>query len=192
MKDGFRAFAAAYQERFRRAVVEWDLAALEQLAEVLAQARARDARVLIAGNGGSAAIANHAECDASKGTHVDGKGALATQSLSANPSVLTALANDLGYHAVFEKQVEYYGRAGDVLLLVSSKGSSPNVVAACEAARARGMVTVALVGFDGGKLRGLADHVVHVPVDNYGIVEDMHQACIHLVSQWLRMLAEAT
>jgi D-sedoheptulose 7-phosphate isomerase len=188
-RDGFLTFARGYQERFRRAVDEWEMPALEELAGVLAAARGRGARVLIAGNGGSAAIANHAECDASKGTHVDGQPPLDTRSLSANPSVLTALANDLGYHTIFEKQVELYGRAGDVLMLVSSRGSSPNVVAACQAAKARDMVTVALVGFDGGRLRELADHVVHVPVDDYGIVEDMHQACLHLITQWLRAVA---
>ena len=187
--DPFIGFARAYQERFRRAVEDWDLAALERLAGVLADARSRGARVLIAGNGGSAAIANHAECDGSKGTHVDGVAPLDTRSLSANTSVLTALANDLGFHTVFAKQVELYGRPGDVLLLVSSRGSSPNVVAACEAAKAREMTTVALVGFDGGRLRELADHVVHIPVDDYGVVEDMHQACLHLVTQWLRHAA---
>ena len=182
----FGEFARAYQERFRRAVEEWDLAALEELARVLDGARARGACVLIAGNGGSAAIASHAECDATKGTHVAGRAPLYSRSLSANTSVLTAIGNDLGYPAIFEKQVEYYGKPGDVLLLVSSKGSSPNVVNACRAAQERGLVTVALVGFDGGALRGIADHVVHVPVDNYGIVEDMHQACLHLVTQFLR------
>lgn len=182
----FAEFARAYQARFRRAVEDWDLAALERLAAVLADARARGACVLIAGNGGSAAVANHAECDASKGTHVDGRAPLNSRSLSANTSVLTAIGNDLGYAAVFEKQVELYARPGDVLMLVSSKGSSPNVVAACRAAKARGLTTVALVGFDGGALRGLADCVVHVPADNYGIVEDMHQACLHLVTQFLK------
>jgi phosphoheptose isomerase len=182
----FRRFARDYQARFRRAVEEWDLGALEKLAAVLDAARARGACVLIAGNGGSAAIASHAECDASKGTFVDGRAPLNSRSLSANTSVLTAIGNDLGYPAIFEKQVEYYGKPGDVLLLVSSKGSSANVVNACRAAKARGLVTVALVGFDGGTLLGLADCVVHVPAENYGIVEDMHQACLHLVTQFLR------
>ncbi len=184
--DEFYAFARAYQDGFRRAVDEWDLDALAELGRILTDARRRGATVLIGGNGGSAAIANHAECDAGKGTYVESQPPLVTRSLSANPSVLTAIANDIGYDAVFEKQVEYYGRRGDVLLLVSSKGNSANVVAACKAARARGLVTVAIVGFDGGELRKLADHVVHVRADNYGIVEDMHQACLHVVTQFLR------
>jgi phosphoheptose isomerase len=187
--EEFLAFARRYRDGFRCALDEWDLDALGELARVLTEARRRGATVLIGGNGGSAAIANHAECDASKGTYVESAAPLITRSLSANTSVLTAIANDLGYGAVFEKQVEYYGRPGDVLMLVSSKGNSANVVTACKAARARGLVTVALVGFDGGELRGIADHVVHVNADNYGIVEDMHQACLHLVTQWLRSVA---
>ncbi len=182
----FAAFAEDYRRRLLAAVESWDLAALERVAAVLSDARARGATVLIAGNGGSAAVANHTECDASKGTSVAGAPTLNTRSLVANTSVLTALGNDFGFETIFAKQVEYYGRAGDVLLLVSSSGDSPNVVAACHAARARGMVTVAFVGFDGGALRGLADHVLHVPVHSYGLVEDLHQASIHLVTQFLR------
>lgn len=182
----FREFAERYRAQFAAAVAAWDLGALERVAEVLAAARARGATVLIAGNGGSAAIANHSECDCTKGTSVDGTPTLDTRSLSANTSILTALGNDLGYETIFAKQVEYYGKPGDVLLLVSSGGSSPNVVHAVKTARARGLVTVAFVGFGGGALKDLADHVLHVPVHNYGIVEDLHQASVHLVTQYLR------
>jgi D-sedoheptulose 7-phosphate isomerase/D-glycero-D-manno-heptose 1,7-bisphosphate phosphatase len=182
----FEAFARAYQAQFLKAVEGWDLSALERVADVLAAARARGGTILFAGNGGSAAIANHAECDATKGTHSDGRAPLNSRSLSANMSVVTAIANDHGYAEIFERQVALYGKPGDVLVLVSSKGSSPNVVAACRAAQERGLVTVALVGFDGGALKGLADEVVHVPVDNYGIVEDMHQACVHIITQFLK------
>jgi len=182
----FQQFAERYRAQFAAALDGWDLAALERVADVLAAARERGARVLIAGNGGSAAIANHSECDATKGTAVDGAPTLDTRSLSANTSVLTALGNDLGFETVFAKQVEYHGRAGDVLLLVSSGGNSPNVVQAAKTAKGRGLVTVAFVGFGGGTLKDLADHVLHVPVHNYGIVEDMHQASVHLVTQFLR------
>lgn len=181
----FSAYARDYQARFRAAVDGWDLAALERITAVLVKARQDGHHVLVAGNGGSAAIANHLECDASKGTHVHGKPALMTRSLSANASMLTALGNDVGFESVFDKQVDYYGRPGDVVLLVSSSGNSPNVVNACRRAKELGLTTVAFVGFQGGKLKELADHTLHVPVPNYGIVEDMHQACVHLVTQFL-------
>jgi D-sedoheptulose 7-phosphate isomerase len=182
----FRAFATAYRDRYLDAFARWDLAALEPIAEVLRAARVRGAAVLIAGNGGSAAIANHAECDGSKTADRPDQPPLNVRSLSANPSMLTALANDLGFASVFERQIAYYGKPGDVVILVSSGGRSPNMVAACHAARGRGLVVIAFVGFDGGELKQLADHVLHIPVDDYGIVEDVHQASFHILSRFLR------
>ncbi|MBI5494917.1 MAG: SIS domain-containing protein [Deltaproteobacteria bacterium] len=184
----FQDFARRYQETFARAVAGWDLAALERVAEVLRRARDDGRTVLVAGNGGSAAICNHLECDATKGTHHPGCAPLNTRSLSANPSVLTALGNDIGFDVVFERQVEYYARPADVLMLISSSGNSPNVVRACEAAKGRGMITVGFVGFSGGRLKDLCDHVLHIPFDNYGISEDMHQASMHVITQWLNLV----
>jgi D-sedoheptulose 7-phosphate isomerase len=189
MSNQFNSFAETYLTNFTSAITGLDRAALGDIMKVLADARANDRTVFVAGNGGSAAIANHFECDATKGTYVPGKPVLRSHSLAANTSVLTALANDIGFEAVFEKQVEYYGKPRDVLVLVSSSGNSANVVNACSVAKARGLVTVALVGFKGGRLKDMADHVLHVAVENYGIVEDMHQAIIHLISQFLKETA---
>lgn len=182
----FADFFRAYKTSFAEALESWDEAALERIVRVLAEIRDRGGMLLIAGNGGSAAIANHTECDASKGTFHEGGLPLLSRSLSANPSVLTAIGNDIGFASIFERQVDYYGRPGDVLLLVSSSGNSPNVVNACRVAKERGLVTVALVGFTGGALQKMADHCLFVPSHNYGIVEDMHQASIHVMTQYLR------
>lgn len=182
----FSAFSDRYLKQFAAAILELDRSALAQMLSVLERARAGGHTVFIAGNGGSAAVANHFECDASKGTFVDGASPLRSRSLVANTSVLTALANDLGYEHVFSKQLDYYARPGDVLILVSSSGSSPNVVEACHAAKAKGLTTMALVGFRGGALKTLADVVLHVPIENYGIVEDAHQAVVHLLTQFMK------
>jgi D-sedoheptulose 7-phosphate isomerase len=184
----FADFFRAYKQGFSESLAAWDEAALARIAEVLRQVRERGGTLLIAGNGGSAAIANHTECDASKGTFHGNGPPLISRSLSANPSVLTAIGNDVGFASIFERQVDYYGRPGDALLLVSSSGNSPNVIKACEVAKARGLVTIALVGFSGGALKDLADHSLFVASHNYGIVEDMHQASIHVVTQYLREL----
>jgi phosphoheptose isomerase len=170
----FDQFTDEYLTAFAAAARALDRQALARIMTTLDEARSRGADVYVAGNGGSAAIANHFECDATKGTHGRGE-ALRTRSLAANTSILTALANDIGYETVFEKQIEYFGRPGDVVVLVSSSGNSPNVV-----------TTVGLVGFKGGALKTLCDVVLHVPVDNYGIVEDLHQAAVHLITQYLR------
>jgi D-sedoheptulose 7-phosphate isomerase len=188
VKRPFAELFRAYKKSFLEAVETWDEAALERIARVLTEVRDRGGTVLIAGNGGSAAIANHTECDASKGTFHAGESPLLSRSLSANPSVITAIGNDVGFESIFERQVDYYGRRGDALLLVSSSGSSPNVISACAAAKKRGMVTIALVGFAGGALKDMADHCLYVPFHNYGIVEDMHQASVHVITQYLKEL----
>jgi D-sedoheptulose 7-phosphate isomerase len=182
----FTEFFRAYKKSYSEALEAWDEQALDRIVGVLAEVRDRGGTLLVAGNGGSAAIANHTECDVSKGTLHPGKAPLVSRSLSSNPSVLTAIGNDIGFASVFEHQVECYGRAGDALLLVSSSGNSPNVLSACTVAKARGLVTIALVGFSGGALKEMADHCLFVPVHNYGIVEDMHQASIHVMTQYLR------
>jgi D-sedoheptulose 7-phosphate isomerase len=182
----FAEFFRAYKQSFSAMLEAWDEAALARIVAVLESVRDRGGTLLIAGNGGSAAIANHTECDATKGTFHDGQLPLISRSLSANPSVLTAIGNDIGFASIFERQVDYYGRRGDALLLVSSSGNSPNVIKACEVAKTRGLVTIALVGFSGGALKDMADHSLFVASHNYGIVEDMHQASVHVVTQYLR------
>ena len=184
--DGFSEFADGYFTRLADAARAIDRTALARARDLIATLRTTGGCLLVAGNGGSAAIANHLECDATKGTLVEGVAPIRSRSLSANPSVLTAIANDIEFGAVFAKQIEMYARDGDVVLLVSSSGSSPNVIAACHAAKARRLPTIALVGFSGGGLAKLADVVVHVAVSDYGIVEDLHQSVLHLITQHLR------
>ncbi len=187
----FERFADDYYQRFVRVLQEFDRRPLEKICETLERVRDQGGTVWVAGNGGSAAIADHTVCDTTKGTHVDGVTPLHSVSLSANGPMLTALANDLSYEDVFRQQLIYYLGPKDAVLLVSSSGNSPNVVAACRYAKERGVPTIAFVGFEGGELRRLADHVVWIPVDNYGIAEDTHQSLMHVLTQYLRVRAEA-
>jgi len=189
MRD-FEKFVDGYYERFVGALQKFDRGSLPRICEVLERVRSRGGTVWVAGNGGSAAIADHTVCDTTKGTHVEGVSPLHSVSLSANGPMITALANDLSYEDVFRQQLVYYLGQDDAVLLVSSSGNSPNVVAACQYAKERGVPTIAFVGFSGGELRRLADHVVWIPVDNYGIVEDTHQSLMHVLTQYLRMRAE--
>jgi phosphoheptose isomerase len=100
--------------------------------------------------------------------------------------MITAIGNDIGYEQIFRQQLQYYLGPKDAVLLVSSSGNSPNVVAACEYAKDRGVPTIAFVGFRGGKLKEIADHVVHVEIDNYGIAEDTHQSVMHVLTQYIK------
>jgi|SRR5688572_10975216 D-sedoheptulose 7-phosphate isomerase len=182
----FQSFVTAYYERFAKTLLEFDKLPLSGVLNVVDQVLARRGTIWVAGNGGSAAIADHTVCDTSKGTHVEGKPPLRSVSLAANGPMITALANDISYEKVFSEQLKYYLQDGDAVLLVSSSGNSPNVVDACRYANERGVPTIAFVGFKGGKLAELAKHVVWIKIDNYGIVEDAHQSLIHVLTQYLR------
>jgi phosphoheptose isomerase len=100
--------------------------------------------------------------------------------------LFSAIANDIGYEHVFSYQLESIARPGDVLIAVSSSGRSPNIVRAVDWANANGMRTIALTGFEGGDTRARANVPIHVDSRNYGIIEDAHQALMHLLAQYVR------
>ncbi len=107
-------------------------------------------------------------------------------SLSTNVELLTAIANDTGYENVFVYQLQSQSAPGDVLVAVSSSGGSPNIVRALTWAREAGLRTIAITGFDGGAARSAAEVSIHVDCTNYGIVEDLHQAIMHALAQYIR------
>jgi len=163
---------------------------VERAFGLLRAASERGSRVFVAGNGGSAAIADHLCCDWMKGTQVEHRPALQVVSFTANTPLLTALANDFGYDEGFARQVEMQGAEGDLLVLISSSGNSPNVLRAAEAARRKKMGVIGMTGFGGGKLAEIADVSLHVPVQNYGIAEDGHQMLMHVFAQFLARLRD--
>lgn len=149
--------------------------------------------VLTFGNGGSAAIANHTVADLVKGVGHDVESyPLQTVSLSSNSPLLTCIANDYGYEEVFAKQIEFWPHYGTLCIGVSSSGSSNNIVNAFEVIQDRegdNFRSIALVGFDGGTVLAddLADVIIHVKSNNYGIVEDCHSIILHALTQMLRI-----
>jgi phosphoheptose isomerase len=179
-------FCGAYLEESARAAASIDAVELERAAQTLLDAYSRGARVFACGNGGSAAIANHLQCDHLKGirTHTDLRPTVV--SLSSNVELVTAIANDIGYEDVFAYQLQSHSQPGDVLIAISSSGRSPNILRALTWARDHGLRTVALTGFDGGGARTTADVAIHVKCANYGVVEDLHQAAMHAIAQYIR------
>jgi phosphoheptose isomerase len=180
------AFFDAYAEEFSRAAKTIETPAFELAAAILLEAYERGARVFSCGNGGSAAIANHMQCDHVKNVRTATDLAPSVLSLSTNVELLTAVANDMGYENVFVYQLQSQGRPGDVLMAVSSSGRSPNIVRALTWARDQGLRTIALTGFDGGGAKTVAEAAVHVDCTNYGVIEDMHQAIMHALAQYIR------
>ncbi len=175
-----------YFDEAARAAKSVDAAALDRAADILLQAYIRGARVYACGNGGSAAIANHLQCDHMKSVRNSTDLVARVVSLSTNVEVMTAIANDLAYEHVFAHQLQWHAQPGDVLIAISSSGRSANIVSALSWARDNGVSTIALTGFDGGDARGLADVSIHVDAANYGIIEDLHQVIIHVLAQYIR------
>lgn len=180
------SYLDAYTEESARAAKSVDTAALGQAASILLEAYQSGATVFSCGNGGSAAISNHLQCDHVKSVRAGTSLSPRVVSLSANLELLTAIANDMAYEDIFVYQLESLAQPGDVLVVISSSGRSPNIVKALRWARGHGVRTVALVGFGGGDAKAVAEVVIHVDNANYGIVEDLHQAIMHCLAQYIR------
>jgi D-sedoheptulose 7-phosphate isomerase len=165
-----------------------DLESLGEVIELLRGVRQAGATVFVAGNGGSAATASHWVNDLCKATRSEGSPLIRAVCLSDNMSLLTALANDEGYERVFSAQLESLGRKGDMLVLISASGNSPNLVSAVGVARELGATTVGLLGFDGGALLDLVDaHVLlSTALGDYELVEDGHAALCHAMTVGLK------
>ena len=176
----------AYAEEMSRAAKTIEPEAFDRAAAMLVEAYTRGARMFSCGNGGSASIANHVQCDHVKGVRTTTDLAPQVLSLSTNVELLTAIANDLGYENVFVYQLQSQSGPGDVLMAVSSSGRSANIVRALEWARDHGLRTIAITGFDGGEARAVAEVSLHVECTNYGIVEDLHQTVMHALAQYIR------
>jgi D,D-heptose 1,7-bisphosphate phosphatase len=184
--DSAATFFSHYAEETVRAVSSVEAAAVTRAAAILLDAYTRGATVFSCGNGGSASIANHLQCDHTKNIGKSTDLLPRVMSLSGNVEVLTAIANDHAYADIFTHQLRSQSRPGDVLVAVSSSGRSANIVTALRWARDHGLRTVALTGFDGGEARTLADVCVHVDGTNYGVIEDLHQAIMHALAQYIR------
>ncbi len=161
-------------------------AALASIEKELYACYRRGGTIFLAGNGGSAATASHMACDLAKGVRAAGAPALRVMALTDNVPLMTAWANDTSYDRIFAEQLATLGREGDVIILLSASGNSPNVLAVPEVARRLGVTTIALTGQSGGQLARLADLVARVPADPIEQVEDAHMIIAHSLCVTLR------
>lgn len=159
-----------------------DLVRAERWGRALAVAMAGGARLLAAGNGGSAAEAQHLTSEL-VGRFRRERPAFSALSLHAEGSALTAIANDYGAEQAFARQVEAHGRGGDVLVLLSTSGRSPNVLQAADAARRGGLTVWALTGPAPNPLAGAADDVVAVDADDGAVVQELHLVAVHVLCE---------
>jgi D-sedoheptulose 7-phosphate isomerase len=160
-------------------MINWDL--VKNLSDDLKSAWKSGKQVFICGNGGSATNANHLANDFLYGiSPKDGKG-MKVHSLCANIAVNTCLANDTGYENIFSNQLSTLAESKDILIVFSGSGNSPNVVEALLKAHDMGMKTHAILGFDGGKCKELADNPIHIPIDNMQVAEDFQMMIGHIL-----------
>jgi D-sedoheptulose 7-phosphate isomerase len=172
------AESAALKQRF----FDENAGLLLEVGRSMARSVAAGGRVLAFGNGGSAADAQHLAGEL-VGRYLRDRAALSAIALTTDPSVITAVANDMGYESVFRRQVEAHGRTGDVAVGISTSGRSPNVLQALAAARERGLVTVALTGGGGGLLPGRVDYLIDVPTTATPRIQEVHGMVVHLLCE---------
>lgn len=160
---------------------------VERVAQRLRRARDEGATIYVAGNGGSASTAAHFVNDLGKATKRSGRMPVRVMGLADNVPWLTALGNDEGYERVFAGQLENFAKPGDVLVVISASGNSTNLVRAVDLAKARGVSTIGLLGFDGGVLKAMTDEAIHIPTEKgaYEVVEDCHHAVCHALARCL-------
>lgn len=182
-----RTIAREYLGEFAALLDRVNLGDVERVVEHLRTVRDADGTVYVAGNGGSAATASHWANDLGKATKASSRAFMRVMCLSDNVSWLTALANDEGYDRAFSGQLENFAGPGDVFVAISASGNSQNLIEAAELARERGVLTVGLLGFDGGRLKEMVDEFLWLPTEpgQYGLVESGHTVLCDILTTCL-------
>jgi D-sedoheptulose 7-phosphate isomerase len=189
--------AGPFLKRMAEELLRLDPAEVTRLADLMYDCYRRGRMIFVIGNGGSGSNASHFCEDIGKGTlrkqdfDDDAKKRFKILSLTDNTPYILAWGNDEGFDRVFLEQLKNLAGEGDLLIAISGSGNSPNVLRAVEWANRHGLTTFGCTGFDGGKLRGLAKHGLHVDLKDMGIVETLHLAAFHwVVDDLYRRLSE--
>ena len=174
-----------YSQRLQRILADSDWGGVEQLGFDLRTCWERDRQVFLCGNGGSAANAIHLANDYLYGIGGHSHLGMRVQALSANPAVITCLANDIDYEQIFAKQLAVLGRSEDLLIVFSGSGNSANIQAVLNEAKKMNIKSYAVLGFSGGACKALADVPIHFAVDDMQLSEDLQMIVGHMLMQWL-------
>lgn len=172
---------AMYYQGLGDCILRTDMAKISEAVDIIKVKVETGRWVFTCGNGGSASTAAHYVTDWGKMRWVNKGMKFKTMCFSDNIGMVTAYGNDLSYSEIFSESVKNYSEPGDLIIFVSGSGNSDNVVNACGVARDHGVETMCVVGFDGGKLAQLCDYVVHYPVNDMQLCEDLHLSFGHIV-----------
>jgi D-sedoheptulose 7-phosphate isomerase len=157
-----------------------------QLKDAMQECKAKGGTIYLCGNGGSAANAIHMANDFTYG-YCDAHRRFDVEALSANSSVLTCLANDIGYDRIFSHQLENKGKLGDLLIVLSGSGNSPNILRGLEVAKAQGVRTLGMLGFDGGEAKNMVDILLHTDVSDMQVAEDLQIMIAHAAMRMMEL-----
>jgi D-sedoheptulose 7-phosphate isomerase len=177
--------AAGYLLRLSATASSADWSGVEQLAGAIHRCAREQRQVFLCGNGGSAANALHLATDLMFGISKNHAGGLRAIALPGNPSLVTCLANDLGYERIFSAQLAVQARSGDLLIALSGSGNSPNILHVLDQAKAMGVQSFAILGYSGGAAKPRADVAIHFAVDDMQISEDLQLIAGHMIMQWM-------
>jgi len=186
MQNSFIEHFSEYVEKLNEVFKDFqDMETVELLAKSLRIAWADRQQLFLCGNGGSAGNAIHLANDFNYGVDRENGVGLHVEALPANASVITCLANDVGYENIFSQQLRVKADKDDVLLVLSGSGNSPNVIRALEVGNQIGMQTFAILGFSGGRCKKVAQHSIHFPIDDMQVSEDLQLMVGHMCMRWL-------
>lgn len=178
-------FFTNYALRLNELLLEYDWSAVSLLAQDMQTAWRAGRQVFFCGNGGSAGNAIHLANDFVYGVAKKTGGGVRALSLSANPAVMTCLANDVGYDHIFSEQLAVQGQSGDLIIALSGSGNSPNIVNVLKTAQKMQIKSYAILGYTGGICKQLADVPIHFNIHDMQISEDMQLIVGHMLMQWL-------
>lgn len=176
-----------YKARIKEAVDSFEFD--KEILTILKDSIKNKQKIFVAGNGGSAATAQHYVCDLSKGANqnwAENFKRYQAICLSDNISYLTAISNDMYYEEVFKQQLINLASKKDILVLISASGNSPSIIKVAKYAKNLEMIVIGITGFKGGKLKKLADYSAHISADSYEISEDIHSIFGHFITNYLR------
>jgi len=182
-------FADKYLAYLSKVIEKINPSEISNFIDLLIKIKKKNAQVFFIGNGGSAATCSHFANDLAIGIN-DYSNPLRVTSLTDNVPVITAIANDFNYKEIFSRQLMVLANEGDMLVAISASGNSENLIEAVEYANTNKIETLTITSFDGGKLKSLSNHSIHIPTDygEYGPAEDAHMIIDHLVGSFLMRL----
>jgi D-sedoheptulose 7-phosphate isomerase len=178
-------FCVDYARKLGDVLASSDWSGVVQLGQEMRDCWAAGQQVFFCGNGGSAGNAIHLANDFLYGIAKRTGGGMKVQALSANPAVITCLANDVGYDHIYSEQLAVLGQSGDLLIVLSGSGNSPNILRVLEQAKTMSVKSCAILGYTGGRCKSLADLAIHFPVDDMQVAEDMQLVVGHILMKWL-------